>query len=106
MHRFDEARDLQEEEKRGVVRRARDAYRGVLSGVSRVKALKRALESAQVAVQASEAGMEVGTRTIVDVLVEQRRQFQANRTVGGFTAAETPPCIQKLLGRNDIHGRA
>ncbi|MCK4951308.1 MAG: TolC family protein, partial [Gammaproteobacteria bacterium] len=58
---------------------ARDAYRGVLTDISRVKALKQATVSTQSAVEATEAGFEVGTRTIVDVLVSQRELFRARR---------------------------
>jgi len=49
-------------------RAARDAYLGVISEISRVQALKQALESSQTALKATEAGYEVGTRTAVDVL--------------------------------------
>jgi outer membrane protein len=56
---------------------ARDAYLGVMSEMARVKALKQALESARTALQATEAGYEVGTRTTVDVLEARRRLFDA-----------------------------
>jgi len=52
-------------------RLARDAYLGVLSEVARVKALKQAVASSQTALQATQAGYEVGTRTIVEVLNSQ-----------------------------------
>ncbi len=58
-------------------RQARDAYLGVLSEISRVNALERAVESNQTALEATEAGFEVGTRTIVDVLNAQFQLFQA-----------------------------
>ena len=58
-------------------RETRDAYLGVLSEISRVKALKQAVASSRVALQATEAGFEVGTRTIVDVLVSQRAVYNA-----------------------------
>ena len=53
-------------------RATRDAYLGVLSEISRVKALKQALESNITALKASEAGYEAGTRTAVDVLESRR----------------------------------
>ena len=53
-------------------RETRDAYLGVLSEISRVKALKQALESNLTALKASEAGYEAGTRTAVDVLESRR----------------------------------
>lgn len=52
-------------------RETRDAYLGVTSEISRVKAFKQAVKSSQTALQATEAGFEVGTRTIVDVLNSQ-----------------------------------
>jgi outer membrane protein len=53
-------------------RDARDAYLGVLSGISRVKALNRALESNSIALKATESGYDAGTRTAVDVLESRR----------------------------------
>ncbi len=52
-------------------RQARDAYLGVLSEISRVKALQQAVKSSRTALEATQAGFEVGTRTIVDVLNSQ-----------------------------------
>jgi outer membrane protein len=56
---------------------ARDAYLGVLSEISRVKALRRALESNSTALSATQAGYEAGTRTAVDVLESRRLWIQA-----------------------------
>ncbi len=53
-------------------RDARDAYLGVLSEISRVKALDRALQSNTTALKATESGYEAGTRTAVDVLESRR----------------------------------
>ena len=53
-------------------RTARDAYQGLVSKIAQVNALKQGLESARVAMQATEAGYEVGTRTTVDVLQERQ----------------------------------
>lgn len=58
-------------------RLARDAYLGVISDVARVKSLRQALASSETALQATEAGYEVGTRTTVDVLDGRRNLFQA-----------------------------
>lgn len=56
---------------------ARDAYLGVLSGISQVKALRQSVESSRAALQATEAGFDVGTRTTVDVLDARRRLLDA-----------------------------
>ena len=58
-------------------REARDAYLGVLSEISRVKALDQAVSSSRTALQASQAGYEVGTRTIVEVLNTQFSLYAA-----------------------------
>ena len=58
-------------------RSARDAYLGVLSEISRVNALAQAVASSRTALEATQAGFEVGTRTIVDVLNSQRSLYVA-----------------------------
>ncbi len=58
-------------------RQTRDAYLGVLSEISRVQALAQAVESSRTALEATEAGFDVGTRTIVDVLNSQFALFQS-----------------------------
>lgn len=58
-------------------RATRDAYLGVLSEISRVQALDQAVESSRTALEATQAGFDVGTRTIVDVLNSQRALYQA-----------------------------
>jgi outer membrane protein len=58
-------------------RLARDAYLRVLSEMSRVRALRQAVESSRTALRATEAGFEVGTRTTVDVLASQNNLSQA-----------------------------
>ncbi len=58
-------------------RQSRDAYLGVLSEESRVKALGQAVASSRTALEATQAGFEVGTRTIVDVLNSQFSLYQA-----------------------------
>ncbi len=57
----------------------RDAYRAVMQTIARVKALKTTMVSTQSALEATQAGYEVGTRTIVDVLNRQRDLFAARR---------------------------
>jgi outer membrane protein len=71
------ARERLEATARSTERETRDAYLGVLSELSRVQALRQALESSRTALQATEAGYEVGTRTAVDVLDARRRLAQA-----------------------------
>ena len=71
------ARERLERTARETERQTRDAYLGVISGISRVQALKQAFESSKTALKATEAGYEVGTRTTVDVLAARRTVFNA-----------------------------
>lgn len=64
---------------RAVERRTRDAYLGVIAGAARVRALQQALVSSASALEASEMGLEVGTRAAVDVLNAQRDRYSAQR---------------------------
>jgi outer membrane protein len=51
---------------------ARDAYQGVISQIAQVQALRQAVESTRVSLEATEAGYEVGTKTAVDVLTARQ----------------------------------
>ena len=75
----DAAQDRLEQQRRAIVRQTRGAFRGVAAGISEVEARQQALVSAKSALEATEAGFEVGTRTIVDVLLSQQQQFAAER---------------------------
>jgi outer membrane protein len=75
----DAAADSLEQEKRSIMRTTRGAYRNLISGAAEVEARRLAVVSAQAAYEAGEAGLEVGTRTIVDVLIAQQQLFDAKR---------------------------
>ncbi|MFA7386925.1 MAG: TolC family outer membrane protein [Thiohalobacteraceae bacterium] len=75
--RFDEARERLDVSQRSIERGTRDSYRGVVLGISEVRAAERARTSNLTALDAAETGFEVGTRTIVDVLLAQRALSQA-----------------------------
>jgi outer membrane protein len=68
-----------EQTQRAVVRATNNAFRAVIAGIEQVKAFNQAMVSAESALEATQAGFEVGTRTIVDVLIAQQRYFQAQR---------------------------
>ncbi len=70
--------DLDQQQK-AVVRATNNAYRAVIAGIEQVGAFGQAMISAESALEATQAGFEVGTRTIVDVLIAQQRYFQAQR---------------------------
>jgi outer membrane protein len=99
---------------RGVVRQAQNAYRAVIAGIQEVEAFEQASISAESALEATQAGFEVGTRTIVDVLIAEQRKYQAQRdnsvarhayiirhlrlkTVAGLLGAEDLRVVNQLL---------
>ena len=75
--RHREAAHALERARREAVRQTRQAYLGVESAIARVGALRQAVVSSRSALDAVEAGFQVGTRTSVDVLDAQRDLFQA-----------------------------
>jgi outer membrane protein len=77
LSRRDIANDELEQEKRALVRNTRNAYQTLVASVSEVEARRLALVSAQSAYDASQVGLEVGTRTVLDVLQNQRNLFAA-----------------------------
>jgi outer membrane protein len=99
---------------RGVVRNTQNAYRAILAGIQEVQAFEQASISAESALEATQAGFEVGTRTIVDVLIAEQRKYQAQRdnsvarhlyiirhlrlkAVAGLLAAEDLSVVNQLL---------
>ena len=64
---------------RGVVRETQNSFRAILAGIQEVQAFEQASISAESALEATQAGFEVGTRTIVDVLIAEQRKYQAQR---------------------------
>jgi outer membrane protein len=71
---------------RDTERQTRDAYLGVISEISRVRALQQAVESSRTALRATEAGFEVGTQTTVDVLLAQDalRRSETNYAISRY----------------------
>jgi outer membrane protein len=65
--------------KRNTMQAARSNHQLAITNAARVKARKQAITSAESALKATQAGYDVGTRNIVDVLVAQRTLFQAKR---------------------------
>jgi outer membrane protein len=78
------AREQLQRVTRETERSTRDSYLGVLSEMSRVEALEQAVKSSRTALEATQAGFDVGTRTIVDVL---NSQFALYRSITLFYQA-------------------
>ena len=71
------ARENLEATRREVARNTRGAFLSAQAGASRVRALEQALVSNRAAAEGAEVGYEVGTRTIVDVLLALREVYRA-----------------------------
>ncbi len=71
------AQEQLDQVRRQVLNNVKDAFRGIISSISDVQARQAAVVSARSALESTQAGFEVGTRTQVDVLNAQQRLFQA-----------------------------
>lgn len=76
---FQTSQDAYTEVRNSTEKNTRSSYLNVISEVSRVQALHQAVISNESALKATEAGFEVGTRTIVDVLNVQRDLYRAKQ---------------------------
>ena len=72
---------------------SRTAFLDVVSGISQVNALEQAFESSNIALEATQAGFEVGTRTSVDVLISLRETYRTQRD---YAAARYQYVLNKL----------
>ena len=61
------------------MRNTRNAYQTLEAGISEIEARRLALVSARSAYTASQVGLEVGTRTVLDVLINQQNLFNAQQ---------------------------
>ncbi|MBM2830738.1 MAG: type secretion protein TolC [Gammaproteobacteria bacterium] len=78
-HLYDQALERLEQQHRAAQRETREAFLGVISGISQVKALDQTVISGESALEATVAGFEVGTRTAVDVVAAERAVLQIKR---------------------------
>jgi outer membrane protein len=60
-------------------RQTRAAYRGVVTGILRISAARRAVESGRQAVEASQRNVEFGTGSVFDLLNAQNNYYAAQR---------------------------
>ncbi|HTW37291.1 MAG TPA: TolC family outer membrane protein [Steroidobacteraceae bacterium] len=81
---------------------ARDAYNAVVSEIAQVSALKQGVVSAEVALKATEAGYEVGTRTEVDVLTERENLVQAQTNYAQARYAYLNAIVQLQLAAGTL----
>ncbi len=73
------AREDLENARRSVALQTRQAYLGVVDGLSQVQALQQALKSSESLLEASKLGQEVGVRTNLDVLNATQQLYSTRR---------------------------
>lgn len=81
MHEYQIAVQQAEATERQIISNVRQAYRGILTQISQVKALQQSVISSKSALDATQAAFDVGTRTIVDVLNAQSDLLRAKTSL-------------------------
>ena len=74
-HAYQQALHEVDRSRRVAERQVKDAFRAVSSSISRVKALEASIKSSESSLAATEMGYRVGTRTVVDIIIEQSRLY-------------------------------
>ncbi|MFO1417401.1 MAG: TolC family outer membrane protein [Methylotetracoccus sp.] len=104
---FEAANEQLDVQRRAVKLQVKNSFRGVISAIGQVKALRTAIASTRTALEAEQAGFEVGTRTMVDVVVVLRNLYANKRDfaravydyiVNSLTLKQSA----SLLGREDV----
>jgi outer membrane protein len=76
-YQYEAALEQLDAQRRAVLQNVTDAFRGIISSISDVKARQAAVVSARTSLESTQAGLEVGTRTQVDLLNAQQKLYQA-----------------------------
>ncbi len=76
---LNEAKETLVNAKRNITQQTRSAYLSVSTDVAKVKARRLSITSRQSALDATQAGYDVGTRNVVDVLDAQKDLYEALR---------------------------
>jgi len=100
----DISQDTYEQQKRALDRNTRNAFQVLVAGISEVEARRLAVVSAQSAYDASQVGLEVGTRTVLDVIQNQRILFSAQLDYANarYTFLQNRLLLAQATGSLDI----
>lgn len=74
-HAYQQAVHEVDRRRRVAERQVKDAFRAISSSISRVRALEASIKSSESSLAATEMGYRVGTRTVVDIIIEQSRLY-------------------------------
>lgn len=78
-YQYQQATAQQEFVHRGVISQTRQAYLGVMSGISKIKADRQAVVSNQSALTSTEIAFSAGMRTMYDVLIAQTTLYDTEK---------------------------
>lgn len=78
---FEAATEQLESDNRNVIQQVNSSYNNLLSSISSINAYKQLIISTQSSLDATEAGYQVGTRTIVDVLSATAALYQSKKNL-------------------------
>lgn len=78
-YNYQAAQQQMEQTVRSTVNVTRQSYNSIVAGISKIKADKEAIKSTISSLQGLEASYRVGTETLVDVLNQQEKVFQAQQ---------------------------
>ncbi|WP_101926349.1 MULTISPECIES: TolC family outer membrane protein [Luteimonas] len=96
--------DQYEAQRRAIERNTRSAYQNLVAGITEVEARRLALVSANAAYEASQVGLEVGTRTVIDVLINQQNLFSARQqyAFAKYNFLQSRLLLEQAAGTLDI----
>ncbi|MFO1433534.1 MAG: TolC family outer membrane protein [Candidatus Competibacteraceae bacterium] len=103
-YQHEAAKEQLEQVQRQVIRQVRNAYQGLETARSRVKALQQAVISNRSSLEATQAGFDVGTRTIVDVLNAERDLLSTIRELSTSRYQYITNRLQLLQAAGQITG--
>jgi outer membrane protein len=78
-HQFEAARKHIDKQRRAAERQAQDAFQGIVSTIDRIKALESAQRSTEITVEAFQKGLQVGNRSLSELLLVNRNLFRVRR---------------------------
>lgn len=85
---------------RKTINTTRQTFNSISAGISKIKADRQAIKSAASSLDSTEASFKVGTRTIVDVLIDQKNLSDAQRIM----AIDQYTYMKDLLGLKQAAG--
>ncbi|HEY9541464.1 MAG TPA: TolC family outer membrane protein [Luteimonas sp.] len=96
--------DQFEQQKRAVERNTRNSYQTLVAGITEIEARRLAVVSADAAYDASQVGLEVGTRTVLDVLINQQNLFNARQAyaIAKYNYLQNRLLLDQSAGSLDI----